>query len=123
MTPQQHLAIKIAEQASAEIKKLNNGESMYESACHDFIELFGTELLKLNGYEEATRNDDKPFTITSVCREDLQQIGFDTETLTNEDMQNIAERLGDIYLNGNGHFWNDLDSIAKDVYRLKQNDK
>ena len=65
-------------------------------------------------------NNKKQFPITFVNREDLQSIGFETDTLTDEDMEEIAHRLGESYCEGNACFWSDLESIAIEVYKLKQ---
>ena len=62
----------------------------------------------------------KEFKITSLSRSDLHSIGFDTNTLTDNDMQQIADRMGESYCEGNACFWNDLESIAIDIYQLKQ---
>ena len=67
-------------------------------------------------------DNEKQFSITGVCRSDLHNMGIDTETLTDENMEDIARLLGESYLEGNGSFWNDLESIAIDVYKLKQHD-
>jgi hypothetical protein len=65
-------------------------------------------------------NNEKPFNITSVCRADLHSIGFNTDTLTDKDMKVIAQSMCDAYLEC--CFWQDLESIAIDVYKLKQHD-
>lgn len=67
-----------------------------------------------------TYDNKKAFPITSICREDLHSIGIDTSTLTDEDMERIAERMADYYIENS--FWNDAESIAIDVYKLKQVD-
>lgn len=58
------------------------------------------------------------FKITSVSREDLESIGINADTLTDKDMQDIAQRMAEAYCQC--CFWNDLESIAMDVYKLKQ---
>jgi hypothetical protein len=62
----------------------------------------------------------KQFNITSVSREDCESIGFDVSKLTDEDMQKVADAMGESYCNGNACFWSDLESILIDVYKLKQ---
>lgn len=42
---------------------------------------------------------EEDFVITSVCRDDLINIGFDAEHLSDEDMQHIANIMGDLYCN------------------------
>ena len=66
-------------------------------------------------------NKDKIFSITGVSRSDLESIGFSTHTLTDKDMESIASELSYYYLEF-GNFWQDLESIAIDVYQLKQHD-
>jgi hypothetical protein len=60
----------------------------------------------------------KQFNITSVSREDLASIGIDGSALTDEQMKEIAERMAESYTLC--CFWNDLESIAMDIYKLKQ---
>ncbi len=62
----------------------------------------------------------KQYTITSVSKEDCRSIGFDVSTLTDNDMEEIAERLAESYMQGNANFWSDLESILIEVYKLKQ---
>ena len=64
----------------------------------------------------------KQFNITSVSREDLQSIGFNTKTLTDKNMRHIADLLEESYLQGNANFWSDLETIAIDVYKLTQHE-
>lgn len=51
------------------------------------------------------------FDITSVSREDLDDIGFDTSNVDDSTMANLASKLADAYYD-NG-FWIDLPIIAK----------
>ena len=66
------------------------------------------------------KKDNKAFNITSVCRADMQSIGFDTSKLTDSDMKKIASRLADAYCHST--FWQDVESILVDVYELEQHD-
>jgi hypothetical protein len=43
------------------------------------------------------------FTVTTVCRDDLVNAGFDAENLSDQDMQNIADVMGDLYCNYSYH--------------------
>jgi hypothetical protein len=55
----------------------------------------------------------KEFPITSICREDLKELGFTDEQiaqLTDEDMETIASKMADLYLD-NG-FWEDLQFVT-----------
>ena len=65
----------------------------------------------------------KPFNITSVCRADLQQ-NFTAEEigqLDNDDMENIADKMGDAYT-GYGGFWESLQVATEDTLSLKGGD-
>jgi len=66
-------------------------------------------------------NKDEIFQITGVSRSDLESIGFNTDTLTDKDMEAIASKLCDFYLEY-GSFWQDLENIAIDIYELKKSD-
>ena len=37
------------------------------------------------------------FTVATICRDDLVNMGFDAENLSDQDMQNIADVMGDLY--------------------------
>lgn len=50
------------------------------------------------------------FKITSVCREDLEGLGYDTSKVDDGDMERLAGKMADAYLD-NG-FWIDLPIIA-----------
>lgn len=50
------------------------------------------------------------FTVTSVAREDLEDIGYDTSKIDNVTMEHLASKMADAYV-GNG-FWVDLPIIA-----------
>ena len=39
------------------------------------------------------------FTVATMCRDDLVNTGFDAENLSDQDMQNIADVMGDLYCN------------------------
>jgi hypothetical protein len=48
--------------------------------------------------------------ITSVCREDLESIGFDTRNVDDATMKELAEKLADDYCDQ--LFWSSLEIIA-----------
>jgi hypothetical protein len=48
------------------------------------------------------------FVPITVSREDLDEIGFDSKLLTDEEMAQIAEGMGDDWAEGD--FWEDLES-------------
>ena len=50
------------------------------------------------------------FKITSVCRADLEHIGFDTASVDDATMKKLAEKLADDYCEQ--LFWGSLEIIA-----------
>lgn len=50
------------------------------------------------------------FEITSVSREDLEQLGYNTSKVSDEKMEYLAKKLADDYLEQ--MFWISLDIIA-----------
>jgi hypothetical protein len=74
----------------------------------------------LNERENSYQKDNKSFEITSICREDMQSIGFDTTTLSDDDMKIIASKMADHFLEC--CYWQNLESILIDLYDLKQGD-
>lgn len=68
---------------------------------------------------KTNKKAEKQFNITGVCRSDLHSIGFETDTLKDTDMKEIASRMAKAYME---HFWEDLESIMIEVYKLKQHD-
>ena len=55
----------------------------------------------------------KEFKITSVTREDLEMRGFDTTNITDAQMEKLARKMCDDYLEQ--MFWISLDIIAEDI--------
>lgn len=51
------------------------------------------------------------FPITSICRADLEGIGFDTKNVDDGDMSQLASKMADAYCD-NG-FWIDLEILAE----------
>ena len=60
----------------------------------------------------------KEFKITSVTREDLEYRGFDTTNITDEQMEELARKMCDDYLEQ--MFWISLDIIAEDIMGFKK---
>lgn len=60
----------------------------------------------------------KEFEITSVSREDLESRGFDTTNITDEQMEELARKMCDDYLEQ--MFWISLDIIAEDIMGFKK---
>ena len=55
----------------------------------------------------------KEFKITSVTREDLESRGFDTTNITDAQVEELARKMCDDYLEQ--MFWISLDIIAEDI--------
>ena len=55
----------------------------------------------------------KEFKITSVTREDLEDRGFDTTNITDTQMEELARRMCNDYLEQ--MFWISMDIIAEDI--------
>lgn len=60
-----------------------------------------------------TEEINKEFKITSVTREDLEMRGFDTTNITDAQMERLAQKMCDDYLEQ--MFWISLDIIAEDI--------
>ena len=61
----------------------------------------------------AVRSQKGYFEITSVCREDLESIGYNTKEIGDSTMERLASKLADAYCD-NG-FWIDLPIIADNL--------
>jgi len=66
--------------------------------------------------------EDKLYPVTHLTRDDIHSIGFDTLTLSDEDMTFIAQLMGESYCEGNSGFWSDLEYILVNNYKLTQHD-
>jgi hypothetical protein len=51
------------------------------------------------------------FPITSVCRDDLEEAGFDTKNVDDSTMKKLASKMADAYCDF--AFWEDLEIIAE----------
>lgn len=58
----------------------------------------------------------KEFKITSVTREDLECRGFDTTNITDAQMEELARRMCDDYLEQ--MFWLSMEIIAEDIMKF-----
>lgn len=65
-----------------------------------------------------TEEMNKEFKITSVTREDLEMRGFDTTNITDAQMERLAQKMCDDYLEQ--MFWISLDIIAEDIMGFKK---
>ncbi|MCX6752646.1 MAG: hypothetical protein NTZ87_04095 [Candidatus Nomurabacteria bacterium] len=53
------------------------------------------------------------FPITSVCRADLEGIGFNTKNVDDSTMSELASKMADAYCDQD--FWIDLEILAEDL--------
>lgn len=53
----------------------------------------------------------KDFSITSVCRADLEEAGFDVTNVDDDDMKELASKMADAYCDMG--FWEDLKILAE----------
>ena len=65
-----------------------------------------------------TEEMNKEFKNTSVTREDLEMRGFDTTNITDAQMERLAQKMCDDYLEQ--MFWISLDIIAEDIMGFKK---
>lgn len=65
-----------------------------------------------------TEEMNKEFNITSVSRQDLEMRGFDTTNITDAQMERLAQKMCDDYLEQ--MFWISLDIIAEDIMGFKK---
>lgn len=67
--------------------------------------------------------NDKQYLVMTIGKEDIAGLGFDTKDITDTDMLNIAKILGDkLLVHGRGSFWEELEGIMIDVYKLEQHE-
>ena len=60
-----------------------------------------------------TKRKQEFFPITSVCRDDLESIGFDTKNVDDGTMSELASKMADAYCDQD--FWIDLEILAEDL--------
>lgn len=60
------------------------------------------------------------FKITSVSREDFEIRGYDASKLTDEDMERIASKMADVYIEN--FFWDSIDyhAVDRNLPKLKE---
>ena len=56
----------------------------------------------------------KAFQLTSICRADLEQAGFDSTKFSDSDMEYLASKMADAYME---NFWTDLEIIGDNIYK------
>lgn len=69
-TIKEHIAKQFADKITIEIKKWNNGETLYETEVFDFMKLLEKELLYQNGYDDKQQRIEIPFSENDL--EELQ---------------------------------------------------
>lgn len=63
--------------------------------------------------KEGIDSAEKFFEVTSVSREDLDKLGFDTSDVTDETMRELASKLSDDYCEQ--FYWDSLQTIAEEL--------
>ena len=63
----------------------------------------------------------KPFNITSVCREDLEGLGFNTNRVTDSTMESLASKLANDYCEQ--LFWSSLEILADEYFNIPKKKK
>ena len=79
----------------------------FEDAMNSNILLFGNTVRVVN---PVILKYDKLFTVISVSRKDLDSEGFDTDDISDDQMQNLARLIQAAAING--RFWRDLRDSA-----------
>jgi hypothetical protein len=73
-------------------------------------DLYNSPLNIQNSYYRAIESNNGHFDITSVHRDDLLHLGFDTSEVDDDTMLNLAAKLADDYCEQ--LFWGSLETIA-----------
>ncbi len=60
----------------------------------------------------------KDFPITSVCRADLESVGFDAKSVDDDTMSELASKMADAYCDFG--FWEDIKILAGEYFRIKK---
>lgn len=106
------------------IADTNVSAVMYNST-KDFLQALNGDYVdteNLVWYEIEVENRlDKPFPITSVCRDDLECRGFNTDNITDDQMERLAGKMCDDYLEQ--MFWTSLDILAEGVINAEKREE
>jgi hypothetical protein len=78
-------------------------------------------MVKTNNKFEGSEEFYKPFPITSVCRADLEQAGFDAKDVDDDTMSDLASKMSDAYCDIG--FWEDLQILAEDLKIKKRKNR
>jgi hypothetical protein len=54
------------------------------------------------------------FPVTSIHRDDLRDIGFDVANVPDDQMQRLAEKMGELYVEFGG-FWQTMEDLAEEM--------
>lgn len=60
--------------------------------------------------------NEKPFVITTICRDDLKQLGFDTTEVDDDTMIQLAKKLSNDYQEQ--LYWTSLKIIAEEYFEI-----
>ena len=71
-------------------------------------------------FTNTTEHEQEYFSITSVCRADLKEAGFDTKDVDDGTMLKLASKMADVYCDF--VFWTDLEIIAE-YLKIKKHKK
>ncbi len=71
--------------------------------------------------DNKTEREQEYFSITSVCRDDLEGIGFDTKNVDDGDMSQLASKMADAYCDSG--FWIDLEILAEHYFKIPRRQK
>lgn len=67
------------------------------------------------------QRNNEPFQITSVCRADLEQAGFDASNVGDGDMAYLASKMANAYCDSG--FWESLEVLAEHLDIKKHKNK
>lgn len=71
-------------------------------------------------FSNKINKEQKYFPITSVCRADLEGVGFNTKDVDDSTMIELASKMADAYCDQD--FWIDLEILADDL-KIKKHKK
>lgn len=63
-----------------------------------------------------SKNKQVEFNITSICRDDLEGVGFNTSKVSDDTMTKLASKMADDYCEQ--LFWDSMKIIAQDYFNI-----
>jgi hypothetical protein len=60
------------------------------------------------------------FYVTAICRDNLEGLGFDVSKITDDDMEELADKMADDYLEQ--LYWSSMETIADEALHLPKVD-